>query len=76
MAKRDSSRAKFSASVIQDLGAAVGHAFTNHALVREALTHSSVKTDEQPSNERLEFFGDAVLGLAVTEMIFHEFPEF
>ena len=40
-----------------------------------ALTHSSQVTDRVQSNERLEFLGDSVLGLAITSEIFHRYPE-
>jgi ribonuclease-3 len=58
------------------LEAVLGHNFTDTGLLRLALTHSSVKTDSDPSNERMEFFGDAVLGLVVTEMLYRRFPEY
>lgn len=50
--------------------------FDDKRLLEEALTHSSAKSERNPSNERMEFFGDAVLGLVVTEMLYHEFPEY
>lgn len=44
-------------------------------LVEQALTHRSVLVEgATQSNERLEFLGDAVLGLIVTEELFHLFP--
>ncbi len=45
-------------------------------LLQRALTHASYahETGEE-SNERLEFLGDAVLSLAVTDILFHRFPE-
>lgn len=46
------------------------------ASVLQALTHSSYAYENGgPDNERLEFLGDAVLGQAVTEALFHRFPE-
>ncbi len=46
------------------------------ALAREALTHASYANETGiPSNERLEFLGDAVLSLAVTDILFRRFPE-
>ncbi|XP_042374789.1 ribonuclease 3-like protein 2 [Zingiber officinale] len=42
--------------------------FKDRLLLEEAFTHSSV--DGQPSYQRLEFVGDAVLGLAVTKFVF------
>jgi ribonuclease III len=47
--------------------------FQNPALLHRALTHSSAKTESLPSNERLEFLGDAVLGLVVSDHLFNNF---
>jgi len=42
-----------------------------------ALTHRSWCAEHagEPSNERLEFLGDAVLGIVVTDHLFHRFPD-
>ena len=42
-----------------------------------ALTHRSwaYEHGEAPTNERLEFLGDAVLGIFVTDAIFHDYPD-
>ena len=53
--------------------------FKNQDLLKEAFTHRSY-LNENPSwpvgqNERLEFLGDAVLELAVTDFLFMRFPE-
>ncbi len=48
--------------------------FRNRALLVEALTHRSFKQMDLPHNERLEFFGDSVLKLAVSHMLFTRFP--
>jgi ribonuclease-3 len=58
----------------------LGITFNNVALLEQALVHSSY-VNENPgfaptSNERLEFLGDAVLGLAVAERLYQDFPEF
>ena len=44
--------------------------------VQEALTHPSYANEQGlgPHNQRLEFLGDAVLGLCVTELLFERFP--
>lgn len=49
------------------VAAALGHAFDSEELLTEALTHRSLAAEEpgEVSNERLEFLGDAVLGLIV-----------
>jgi ribonuclease-3 len=44
-------------------------------LVEQALTHSSYVSDPLKSNERLEFLGDAVLGLLVADILYERFPE-
>eukprot|EP01135_Chromosphaera_perkinsii_P008126 Nk52_evm42s1129 gene=Nk52_evmTU42s1129 len=46
--------------------------FKNRALLEEALTHSSVSLNN--NNERLEFLGDSVCGLAAAEYLFKKFP--
>ncbi len=48
----------------------LGHRFTSAALLQRALTHRSYGSDH---NERLEFLGDAVLSLAVSELLFERF---
>jgi len=54
--------------------------FNNKNLLKESLTHRSYLNEnpsrETPHNERLEFLGDAVLELAVTENLFHQYPDF
>lgn len=50
-----------------------GYRFRNVALLRLALTHRSVGA---PNNERLEFLGDAVLGLVMGELLYDRFPAF
>jgi ribonuclease-3 len=43
----------------------LGHAFAAPELLVRALTHPSLATPDRPDNQRLEFLGDRVLGLAV-----------
>ena len=54
----------------------LGYEFEDLAPLRHALTHSSAKSNKYPSNERMEFLGDAVLGLVVSEMLFRLYPDF
>jgi len=49
--------------------------FTNVDVLEKALTHASISDSRQASNERLEFLGDAVLGMIVCERIFRHYPE-
>lgn len=52
---------------------AIGHSFQNPKLLQQALTHSSAT--DTPSNERLEFLGDRVLGLVIAQTIVSRYPE-
>src|SRR5699024_3547719 len=53
--------------------------FTNKTLLQQAFTHSSYVNEHQykhlRDNERLEFLGDAVLELAVSDYLFMNYPE-
>jgi len=56
----------------------LGVSFNDSSLLEQALVHSSY-LNENPgiapaSNERLEFLGDAVLGLVVAEKLYQDFP--
>ena len=53
---------------------ALGFTFTDRRLLARALTHSSSTADKRQDNERMEFFGDAVLDLVVREFLFHHYP--
>jgi len=59
------------------LDAALGIRFRDGELRETALTHRSYafEHDLDATNERLEFLGDSVLGLVVTDMAFEAFPE-
>jgi len=52
----------------------LGYTFSDVELLREALTHASSAPDRALSNERLEFLGDAVLGLIVCERLYRDYP--
>lgn len=53
------------------------HNFSNPELLRRALTHSSARTRVSRSHdyERLEFLGDRVLGLVISELLIERFPD-
>lgn len=55
--------------------ARLGHTFSKPDLLTRALTHGSVATDTRPSNQRLEFLGDRVLGLTMAEAILKADPD-
>ena len=53
----------------------IGYRFKDRRLLVRALTHSSIKTLDNPSNERLEFLGDSILGLVMTEFLYNFFQD-
>src|ERR1700736_2728684 len=56
----------------------IGYKFRNPLLLAEALTHPSVAHETQRKhfdNQRLEFLGDAVLQLVITERLYQHFGE-
>lgn len=61
---------------LQTLEQKIGAIFINKNILNQALTHSSFGHDRNlPDNERLEFLGDAVLKLVVSEHLYLKFPE-
>ncbi len=73
-------------TAISELENALGHGFARPELLVRALTHRSSANELSPEegsgeaavagdNERLEFLGDAVLGLVVAEALFVSHPE-
>src|SRR5271157_4776292 len=63
----------------EDLEKRIGIKFKNKDLLTEALTHRSYLNEypkwRLPHNERLEYLGDAVLELIVSEELFNKFPK-
>lgn len=67
-----------------ELESAIGYTFSNPDLLVRALTHRSLANEQTQQNgdlpaicdnERLEFLGDAVLGLVVAETMFLKYPD-
>jgi ribonuclease-3 len=54
----------------------LGHQFNDIDLLELALRHASISESRLDSNERLEFLGDAILGMIVCERIFNRFPSY
>lgn len=50
--------------------ARIGHDFAKPDLLARAVTHASLSSATRPSNERLEFLGDRVLGLSIATALF------
>lgn len=65
---------------IEGLESTIGYSFKNKTILREALTHSSYANElrskgrEISCNERLEFLGDSVLSIIVSEYLYFHFP--
>jgi ribonuclease-3 len=65
-------------SDLAELQQRLGHPFRDELLLRLALTHPSVAHEQNqpaPHNQRLEFLGDAVLGLILSQQLYEKFPE-
>ncbi len=71
------SEARVDASPFPELDRALGVRFGDAALRQMALTHRSYAFErgETITNERLEFLGDAVLGVVVTDMAYRAYPD-
>lgn len=67
-------------AVIEGLEKRIAYEFNNKAFLMEALTHGSYfqRCPDWPHccNERLEFLGDVVLGLTVTEILLDKYPKY
>ncbi|HEX5998677.1 MAG TPA: ribonuclease III [Hyphomicrobiaceae bacterium] len=63
-------------SKLKDLEARLGYQFKSRDLLKKALTHASVRQapGKRRDNERLEFLGDRVLGLAIAELLWELYP--
>ena len=56
----------------------LGYTFQNRQLLDNALTHSSWANESKnklPSNERLEFLGDSILGMVVADHLYRNHPD-
>ena len=64
-------------TALQQFFERLGFAFKDRSLVALALTHASARPSLKPNedNERLEFLGDRVLGLAIAELLTQTFPQ-
>ena len=64
---------------IQEFENIIGYHFKDKTLLRRGVTHSSFANENKKldidNNERLEFLGDAVLSLIISEYIFTTFPD-
>jgi len=63
---------------VERLQRTIGYYFGDEGVLENALTHSSFAHErKQPErcNERLEFLGDSVLSLVVSDYLYHHYPE-
>ena len=59
---------------LEELEEKLGYRFRDRELLVLALSHSSTRQEGVPSNERLEFLGDAVLGFIISTYLYDAFP--
>ncbi len=60
---------------LESLQARIGYQFQDPRLLSQALTHASaIGSDPHASNERLEFLGDRVLGLVISDELINRYP--
>jgi ribonuclease III len=64
------------AEILEECQQSIGYRFRQPELLRSALTHASGANTRLASNERLEFLGDAVLGLVTCEQLYLRFPDY
>lgn len=75
-------RKPLTTEMIQDFETRLGYQFVNSDILKLALTHRSAKNQIQhailglqTNNEQLEFFGDALLGVFISEELIRKFPD-
>ncbi len=61
---------------LQKIEQIIGYKFSNSTFLAQAFTHSSAVDSRLLSNERLEFFGDAILGMVICQILFERFPDY
>src|SRR5579871_6249882 len=62
--------------ILEECQKAIGYQFRQPDLLRASLTHASGANTRLASNERMEFLGDAVLGLVTCEQLYLRFPDY
>lgn len=66
----------FDQSMLEQCEALIGYKFSDISLLKQALTHASLRDKNGVCNERLEFLGDAVLGMVISEFLYRTFHDF
>src|SRR3990167_3042220 len=54
----------------------LGYSFHDPGVLEKALTHTSCRVENNFSNERLEFLGDAVLGMIISDYLYKTMPHY
>jgi ribonuclease III len=62
--------------LLQQCETCLGYVFQDQSSLLSALTHASSAEHRLASNERLEFLGDAILGMVVCEILYLKFPDY
>ncbi|MBU1888314.1 MAG: ribonuclease III [Candidatus Omnitrophica bacterium] len=64
---------------LKSIERAIGYRFRNKSLLSQALTHKSYANERSKScsgdNERLEFLGDSVLGIIISNVLYNDYPD-
>ena len=63
---------------LEELENAIGYSFKNTDILNTALTHTSYAHERRPRkqhNERLEFMGDSVLNMVISEYLYLNYPD-
>ncbi len=63
-------------SILERCERRLGYVFKDKSLLKAALTHASGAQHRLASNERLEFLGDAILGLVICEQLYRQYPQY
>ncbi len=67
-------KSHLSEAAIAELEGKLGYTFSDKAVLKLALLHSSATAQHLNSNERLEFLGDGILSFVVADILFRRFP--
>lgn len=77
-ARKTANAAEIPASKVKKLESKLGYTFNKKGLLHQALTHPSYllnTKDQLKNNQRLEFLGDSVIQLVLTEKLYEKFPK-
>ena len=77
-ARKSANAAELPTAKVRKLESKLGYTFTNKGLLHQALTHPSFllnTKDQLKNNQRLEFLGDSVIQLVLTEKLYEKFPK-